>query len=57
MEQNADRTFKKLDPLKHISKINFEIDESVDLSEVKPFSEVDDSSNFVKELRRANWER
>ncbi len=43
---------KKLAPLKHISKIEYEVDENDDLTDVFPFEEVDNSAIYIHELRK-----
>jgi hypothetical protein len=46
---------KKLDPLKNISKIDFQIDDTVDLTHVSPFADVEDSASYINELRKNTW--
>jgi hypothetical protein len=46
---------EKLDPLKNMSKINDEIEESEELDNVFPFEEVTDSAAYVRELRKNAW--
>ena len=43
--------FTKKDPMQHIVKINFD-DDGEDLSDVKPYSQVEDSAKYIHELRR-----
>jgi hypothetical protein len=51
--------YRKLDPLKHMSKIDYEVDESAedDLNDVFPFKDVKDSAVYVHELRKNTWRR
>jgi hypothetical protein len=49
--------FKKLDPLKHISKIEYEVDENDDLTGVFPFEDVDNSAVYISELRKNTWRK
>lgn len=48
-------SYKKLDPLKHISKIEYEVDENEDLTDVFPFKDVDNSAVYINELRNNTW--
>jgi len=43
--------FVKKDPMKHIGSISY--DDSEDLSDVKPFSHIEDSAKYIHDLRRA----
>ncbi len=45
--------FAKKDPMKHISSISYDYDDSEDLSDVKPFSHIEDSAKYIHDLRRA----
>jgi hypothetical protein len=51
--------YKKLDPLKHMSKIDYEVDESAeeDLNDVILFKDIKDSAAYVRELRKNTWRR
>ena len=51
--------YRKLDPLKHMSKIDYEADESAedDLNDVFLFKDVKDSAAYVRELRKNAWRR
>jgi len=49
--------YKKLNPLKHMSRINYDFDENDDLSDVFPFGDVKDSAAYVKELRKNTWRK
>lgn len=49
------RSYKKLDPLKNITKINNQIDDSIDLSHVVPFSDVKNPGAYIRELRKNTW--
>jgi len=49
--------YKQLDPLKHISKIEYEVDEKEDLTGVFPFEHVDNSAVYTSELRKNTWRR
>jgi hypothetical protein len=49
--------YKKLDPLKHLSNIDYEVDENDDLSDVVPFKDVRNSALYVSELRKKTWRR
>ncbi len=46
---------KTLDPLKHISKIDYKIDENEDLGHVSPFEDVEDSASYAGHLRKNAW--
>ena len=43
--------YTKKDPMKHLHKIKYE-DDGEDLSDVKPYSHVEDSALYVHNLRR-----
>ena len=49
--------YKKLDPLKHISRIEYEVDEYDDLTDVFPFEDVDNSAIYIHELRKNTWRK
>lgn len=49
--------YKKLDPLKHISRIKYEVDENDDLTDVFPFQDVDNSAGYIHELRKNTWRK
>lgn len=51
--------YKRLNPLKHMSKIEYESDEmgDIDLNEVRPFEKIKDSAAYVKEMRKNAWRR
>lgn len=51
--------YKRLNPLKHMSKIEYESDEmdDIDLNEVKPFEKIKDSAAYVREMRKNAWRR
>ena len=49
--------YKKLDPLKHISKIDYEVDENEDLTGVFPFEHFENSAVYIHELRKNTWRR
>ena len=51
-KESSGITYTKKDPLMHLQKITYEYDESEDLSDVKPYSHVEDSSSCIHELRR-----
>ena len=44
-------TFTKKDPMKHILKREY-LDDGEDLSDVKPYSYVEDSAKYIHNLRR-----
>lgn len=45
--------FKKLDPLKHMSRIEAEIDDiDDDVTDAVPYEEIKDSAAYVRELRK-----
>ena len=48
-------SYKKLDPLKNISKIDYEIDEQDVLAEVSPFADIEDSAAYIHQLRQNTW--
>ena len=43
--------YTKKDPMKHLHKINYE-DDGEDLSDVTPYSHVEDSALYIHDLRR-----
>jgi hypothetical protein len=43
--------YVKKDPMKHLHKISYE-DDGEDLSDVKPYSHVEDVAQYVHDLRR-----
>jgi len=43
--------YSKKDPIRHIHKINYE-DDGEDLSDVKPYSHIEDSAKYIHDLRR-----
>jgi hypothetical protein len=51
------RRYKKLDPLKHMSSIDYRFDQTDDLSGVFPFKDVEDSAAYIRELRKNTWRR
>jgi hypothetical protein len=57
--ENRKLRVRKLNPLKHITRINFDIDidESDDLVDVFPFKDVKDSAEYVTGLRKNAWRR
>ncbi len=58
-KKNPQFIYRKLDPLKHMSKIDYDVDESAedDLNDVFPFKDVKDSVAYVRELRRNAWRK
>jgi hypothetical protein len=46
---------QKLDPLKNMSKIDYQIDDTIELTHVSPFADVDDSAAYINELRKNTW--
>ena len=46
--------YKKLDPVKLMTKIQLDVDDSVEGS---PFSDIEDSNDFARKLRKDGWER
>ncbi|MDQ1354955.1 MAG: hypothetical protein QG657_5264 [Acidobacteriota bacterium] len=51
--------YKRLNPLKHISRIDYDIDntEDIDMNDAEPFKEVKDSAAYVREIRQNAWRR
>jgi len=54
--------YKRLNPLKHISRIDYEIDDTddfgdTDLIDAAPFKEIKDSAAYVREIRQNAWMR
>jgi len=45
----------RLNPLEYGRVLNVELPETDELDRVRPFAEVTDSVNFVKELRKKAW--
>jgi hypothetical protein len=44
--------FQKKDPRKHSSKIEYIDEDNEDLSNVKPYSHIEDSGQYIHDLRR-----
>jgi hypothetical protein len=45
--------YTKKDPMNHLHKINYKYeDDGEDLSDVKPFSHIDDVAKYVHDIRR-----
>jgi len=44
--------FEKKDPRKHSRKIEYTDDDNEDLSDVKPYAHVEDSGQYIHDLRR-----
>ena len=52
-KKDDDLVYTKKDPMKHLHKINHKYeDDGEDLSDVKPFSHIDDVAKYVHDLRR-----
>ena len=49
--QDDELVYVKKDPMKHLHKIEYE-DDGEDLSDVKPYSHVENSALYVHNLRR-----
>lgn len=49
--------YKRLNPLEHISKIDYQVDESENFSDVFPFADVEDSAAYVKKIRQNAWRK
>ena len=45
-------SFKKKNPLKHLSQIEYNDEDKESLDEVKPYENVDDSGKYIHDLRR-----
>lgn len=43
--------YTKKDPMQHIQKVKYE-DDGEDLSDVKPYSHIEDSAKYIHDLRR-----
>ena len=56
-KENRKLRYRKLNPLKHMVDINYDIDENDCLENVSPFKDVTDSVAYVKELRQNAWRR
>ena len=57
-KKKPELSFKKLDPLKYMSKIEMEIDESdEDLTDAIPYADIKDSAAYVRELRKNTWRK
>ena len=44
--------YTKRDPMKYIHKIEYEYDDDEDLSDVIPYSHIEDSAKYIHDLRR-----
>ena len=49
--------YKRLDPSKFISKIDYEVNENEDFTDVFPFADVDNSAVYIRELRKNTWRK
>jgi len=52
--------YKKIDPLKHMSKIAPDIDKIApddEKSDVTPFKDIEDSAVYIRKLRKDTWRR
>ena len=52
LKDNDTLVYTKRDPMKYIHKIEYEYDDNEDLSDVKPYSHIEDSAKYVHDLRR-----
>lgn len=50
-KKDSELIYTKKDPMKYLNKIEYE-DDGEDLSDVKPFSHVEDSALYVHNMRR-----
>jgi len=44
--------YTKRDPMQYIHKIEYEYDDNEDLSDVIPYSHIEDSAKYIHDLRR-----
>ena len=51
MQKEDKLVYTKKDPLKHLRKIEVDLDDE-DLSDVKPFDHIEDSAKYIHDLRR-----
>jgi hypothetical protein len=52
-KKDDELVYTKKDPMKHLHKIDYNYeDDGEDLSDVKPFSHIDDVAKYVHNLRR-----
>lgn len=57
-EKKPELSFKKLDPLKYMSRIEMEIDNfDDDLTGAVPYKDIKDSAAYVRELRKNTWRK
>lgn len=49
--------YKSLNPLKHMSKIDYQADENENFSGVFPFADVEDSGEYVRKIRQNTWRK
>ena len=49
--------FNRLNPLEHMSKIDYQVDKNEDFSDVFPFADVEDSAVYVKKIRQNAWRK
>jgi len=50
-------SYRTLDPLKYLQDIRYPLDEKEDLSDVKPFADITNSSEYIHESRKKMWNR
>ena len=51
---NGEIAYEKKDPMKHLRAIDYGYDDDEDLSDVKPYSHIKNSAEYVHNLRRIN---
>jgi len=57
-EREPELRYKRLDPLKYMSRIGAEIDNTDDdLTDVVPYGDIKDSAAYVRELRKNAWRK
>jgi hypothetical protein len=54
-DTNMELTYKTLDPDKYMSKIKYDVDAELNCDEDTPFSNVANSAEYIKAIRKDAW--
>ncbi|RLD56969.1 MAG: hypothetical protein DRJ05_10445 [Bacteroidetes bacterium] len=49
--------YKRIDPEKYMHKINYNMNEDIDMQTASPFGHISDSSRYIKTIRKKTWRR